>query len=202
MPTASSDDGARPRPGETGVTSHDPAGVLPLGDPRLRQICFPVTDVSEPSFVADSQRLRAALQAFRAQHGFGRAIAAPQIGVLKRFIALDLGQGPFVIINPEITWASPETFTMWDDCMCFPDLLIRVRRCRSISVRHTDEQGVSREWARLDQDLSELLQHEIDHLDGVLAVDRALDQTAIISRAAFDADPETFRWQVDYVIGG
>ncbi len=184
------------------MTSPDPSGVLPLGDPRLRQICFPVTDVSDPAFVADTLRLQAALQAFRAAHGFGRAIAAPQIGVLKRFIALDLGKGPVVIINPDITWASPETFTMWDDCMCFPYLLIRVRRCRSISIRYTDEQGAPREWTRLDQATSELLQHEIDHLDGVLAVDRALDRAAVISRAAFDADPETFRWQVDYVIGG
>ncbi len=177
-------------------------GALPLGDPRLRQICFPVTDVSDPAFVADSQRLKAALQAFRAAHGFGRAIAAPQIGILKRFIALDLGQGPFVIINPEITWASPETFTMWDDCMCFPFLLIRVRRCRSISIRYTDEQGTPREWTRMDQATSELLQHEIDHLDGVLAVDRALDRAAIISRAAFESAPEVFRREVDYVIGG
>lgn len=184
------------------MTPHDASGVLPLGDPRLRDVSTPVADVTDPAFVEAARRLQAALEAFRAEHGFGRAIAAPQIGIPKRFVSLDLGQGPFVIINPQITWASPETFTMWDDCMCFPSLLVRVRRHRSISVRYADEQDRPREWNRLDQATSELLQHEIDHLDGVLAIDRALDPTAIISRAAFEADPEAFRRQVDYVIGG
>jgi peptide deformylase len=167
--------------------------VLPLGDPRLREMSDPATDASDPALVDAMRRLQATLQVFRAEHGFGRAIAAPQIGILQRFVALDLGQGPFVIINPQITWTSPETFTMWDDCMCFPYLLVRVRRHRSVSIRYVDEQGLSREWNRLDQATSELLQHEIDHLDGVLAIDRALDRASIISRAAFDADPEAFR---------
>ena len=180
----------------------DPSAVLPLGDARLREVSTPVADVSDPVFVDAVRRLQAALQAFRAEHGFGRAIAAPQIGIPLRCVALDLGQGPLVIINPQITWMSPETFTMWDDCMCFPYLLIGVRRHRSISMNYADEKGRPREWNRLDQATSELLQHEIDHLDGVLAIDRALDRASIISRAAFDAGPETFRRQVDYVIGG
>jgi len=189
---------SKPAPDAPGAPA--PSLVLPLGDPRLREISAPVTDASDPAFI-DATRLQATLQAFRAEHGFGRAIAAPQIGILQRFVALDLGQGPFVIINPQITWTSLETFTMWDDCMCFPYLLVRVRRHRSVSVRYLDEQGRPREWNRLDQATSELLQHEIDHLDGVLAVDRALDPASIISRAAFDADPEAFWRQVDYMIG-
>ena len=57
--------------------------VLPLGDPRLRIVCAPV-DFSDPAFPAENRRLQAALDAFRAERGFGRGIAAPQIGIPKR----------------------------------------------------------------------------------------------------------------------
>lgn len=176
--------------------------VLPLGDPRLRAISARVSDLTDPSFAMGARRLVETLEAFRARHGFGRGIAAPQIGVALRFIALNLGQGPFIVVNPEITWRSDETFTMWDDCMCFPHLLVRVRRHLSISVRYNDEQGHEREWVRLDRPTSELLQHEIDHLNGTLAIDLAVDRDSIISRAAFEAAPDLFRAQVDYCIGG
>lgn len=176
--------------------------VLPLGDPRLRAVSVCVSDLTDPVFAADARCLVETLEAFRARWGFGRGIAAPQIGVAQRFIALNLGQGPFIVVNPEITWASAETFTMWDDCMCFPHLMVRVRRHLSISIRYADEQGQEREWVRLDQPFSELLQHEIDHLNGVLAIDRAIDRDSIISRAAFETFPDLFRAQVDYVIGG
>ncbi|MBM3471407.1 MAG: peptide deformylase [Armatimonadetes bacterium] len=178
------------------------ADVLPLGDPRLRAVSTRVRDLSDPSFATDARRLVETLEAFRARHGFGRGIAAPQIGIALRLVALNLGQGPFVIVNPEITWHSEEAFTMWDDCMCFPYLLVRVRRHLSISVRYTDEQGQEREWFRLDQPTSELLQHEIDHLNGTLAIDLAIDRDSIIGRAAFEAAPDLFRAQVDYSIGG
>ena len=84
--------------------------------------------------------------------------------------------------------------------MCFPDLLVRVRRNMSISVAFMDEQGTAKTWEHLGQAESELLQHELDHLDGVLATDLALDAQSIIYRAAFDADPASFQKQVDYVI--
>ena len=104
------------------------------------------------------------------------------------------------MINPEITWASNETFTMWDDCMSFPFLLVRVRRHRTVSVRYLDDGGAIRVMDRLDQATSELLQHEIDHLDGVLAVDHALDAEAIVSREVFEENPQWFADKVDYVI--
>lgn len=174
--------------------------ILLLGDPRLRIVCAPVADLRDPVFRNRAARLQAALARFRAEHGFGRAIAAPQIGIPSRFVTMDLGSGPLLLVNPEITWTSEETFTMWDDCMCFPWVLVRVRRHRSISVRFTDGEGRAQEWPRLDPATSELLQHELDHLDGILAIDRALDREAIISRAVFEADPGRFRSQVDYVI--
>jgi peptide deformylase len=93
--------------------------VLLLGDPRLRAVCAPVEDPLSPAFSDESRRLKAALDAFRAAHGFGRGIAAPQIGISRRFVAINFGRGTSCLINPSIAWRSPETFTMWDDCMSF-----------------------------------------------------------------------------------
>jgi peptide deformylase len=174
--------------------------ILLLGDPRLRVVSTPVADTADPLFRAESRRLQAVLEAFRKAHGFGRGIAAPQIGIGKRFIALNLGDGARTLVNPVIAWRSPATFTLWDDCMCFPDLLVRVRRHLSVSVTFSDEQGRAQSWERLGQAESELLQHELDHLDGVLALDRALDARSIVYRSVFAADPAFFREQVDYLI--
>ena len=91
---------------------------------------------------------------------------------------------------------------MWDDCMSFPSLLVRLQRSYSISLRYRDEHGALHEWARLDQAASELLQHELDHLDGVLAVDRALDRHSLILREVFETQRTYFLQQVDYVIAG
>jgi peptide deformylase len=174
--------------------------ILSLGDPRLRLVCEAVGDPADPAFRAESRRLKDALDAFRAERGFGRGIAAPQIGIPKRFIAVNLGEGTRTLVNPAIAWRSDRTFTLWDDCMCFPDLLVRVRRYASVTVSFQDEAGRGQAWERLDPASSELLQHELDHLDGVLAIDLALDVRSVIYRAAFDADPAYFRGQVDYAI--
>ncbi|WP_395011036.1 peptide deformylase [Undibacterium sp.] len=174
--------------------------ILTLGDARLRRICTPVTNLADPQFLNESRDLKAALEVFRQRHGFGRGIAAPQLGIAKRFIALNLGAATFTMINPIITWRSAETFTMWDDCMCFPELLVKLRRHDSISVQFIDEQAIVQNWERIARPIAELLQHEIDHLDGVLATDLATDGTDIISRDIFDANPAQFQSQVDYVI--
>jgi peptide deformylase len=122
--------------------------------------------------------------------------------VPQRFIALNLDDGPLLLVNPEIVWSSAETFTMWDDCMSFPSLMVKVQRHQSISVHFLDERGDHREWLHLNQATSELLQHEIDHLDGILAVDRAVDRESLVMREVFEAQRAYFARQVDYVIGG
>jgi len=170
--------------------------VLLLGDPRLRLRSQEVESYDEHAFA----ELAATLETFRRAHGFGRAISAPQIGIPQRFIAVHLLHQPFFIVNPVITWRSEETFTMWDDCMSFPDLLVRVRRAQSISLDYVDEHGHPHQWSDLDQAAAELLQHEIDHLDGILAVDRALDRDALVLRGVYAADRERFDAQVDYTI--
>ena len=174
--------------------------ILRLGDPRLRRVAAPV-DLADPTLADDLAALHAELAAFRAAHGFGRAIAAPQLGIDRRLIAMNLGTGPLAILDPEIVWRSGESFTIWDDCLCFPDLLVRVRRHASISVRYRDERGAVILREHLPRALSELFQHEIDHLDGVLAVDRAEGDPATVTRAQFAADPARFAAMVDALIG-
>jgi peptide deformylase len=182
-----------------GADASSPA-VLPLGDPRLRSRAEPVDDVTHPDFQREVETLTRALAQFRETGGFGRAIAAPQIGIAKRFIVADLGDGPFLVANPEITWRSEAVFTMWDDCMSLPSLLVRVQRHESISLVYVNELGEICEWSQLGRAESELLQHEIDHLDGVLAIDRASGEGSIVMRSMFEATPAQYLADVDYVI--
>jgi len=175
--------------------------VLLIGEDALRVKSTVVTDFACEKFQTEKLQLHRALFDFRAKHGFGRSIAANQIGITKRFLAINLGgKGAFTMINPEIIWRDSNMFTLWDDCMSFPWLLVKVKRNNSISVRFNDDDGNVHVWNELDQATSELLQHEIDHLDAILATDRAVDERSIISRTAFDKDPDKFQKQVDYLI--
>ena len=172
------------------------ADVLLLGDPRLRVRSSEVTRHDAAAFGA----LAATLDAFRREHGFGRAISAPQIGIAQRFIAVNLVSGTFFVVNPVITSRSEETFTMWDDCMSFPDLLVRVKRAESMTLQYVDEEGKGKVWRNLSRAEAELLQHEIDHLDGVLAVDRAIDRESLVLRPVYEANRGYYDSLVDYAI--
>ena len=141
----------------------DPASEPPkirlLGDPALREIARPVESFDDPIFIRDRQVLYATLLDFHQENRFGRAISAPQIGCGQRLIAMHLNGEPHFIVNPEITWTSAERFIMWDDCMSFPSLLVRLERARSISIHFQNENGKPEDWEHLDISTSELLQH-------------------------------------------
>jgi peptide deformylase len=176
-----------------------------LGDPILHEVCAPC---GSDALLDEKAALAATLGAFREAHGFGRGIAAPQIGVARRFIAVDMGEGhpivktpPRILADPVVTWRSDQTFTMFDDCMSLPWLLCAVERHTSVSVEFTNEAGERERWTECDRPLSELLQHEIDHLDGVLILDRALPR-GVVAREVFEADKERFSGVVDYLIEG
>ena len=174
--------------------------VLILGDPLLRTKSEAVTNFSSDETRRVFRELKDELEDFRKEHGFGRGIAAIQIGITKRIIALNLGEGSFCIVNPEITHKSEKTFTLWDDCMSFPDLVVKVSRNESISVGYLDEDGNERTWKDLGRDVSELLQHEIDHLDGILALDRAIAAGDIIYTKEYLERRKLYDAQADYSI--
>jgi len=162
--------------------------ILLLGNPKLYETCSSVRQEELADLELDIRDLRDTLLAFRARHGVGRAIAAPQIGVMKRIVFLERVSNttdengssidtPTPLINPILTNKSEALMELWDDCMSFPDLLVRLRRHATCNITYRDL-----DWhehtIHLEGDLSELLQHECDHLDGVLAVARAIDGQA------------------------
>jgi len=154
--------------------------LLRLGDSRLYETSLPVQKHKLAELEPVIKDLHDVLMDFRAKYNAGRAIAAPQIGVLKRLIYLNIDK-PVVIINPELFDMSSKLIEIWDDCLCFPELLVRVKRHESCNIRFFDQEWNTHEW-QLNGDLSELLQHEYDHLDGILATQRA-------------ADGKAFRWR-------
>jgi peptide deformylase len=152
-------------------TIHD---ILKLGDPRLYEMCEPVLE-SELALVPDWERqLHEAMEDIRRVYQFGRGIAAPQLGIMKRMFYLNLDR-PYVILNPELKDLSDEKFELWDDCMSFPNLLVRVERHESLTLHYRDENWKPQIW-EVTGAISELIQHEYDHLDGVLCTMRAMDQ--------------------------
>ena len=174
--------------------------VLLLGNPLLREKCSVVNDFNSEELKKEITDLKDTLEDFRKNNGFGRGIAAIQIGIMKRIIALNLGDKTFVVINPKIIEQSNETLTLWDDCMSFPNLLVRVNRNSRINLEYQDENGNLKEWRNLSNAESELLQHEIDHLDGILAVDRVIHPQDIIYRSEYEKNIKYYEDKVSYKI--
>lgn len=153
--------------------------ILQLGDPMLRAVSVPVSTPQEAEAIF--QDLRDTLSDFRRAHGFGRGISAVQIGEPKRLIYIELEGRAYRLRNPEYVWQSDEKFRLWDDCFSFPDLLVWVERSHSVRIRYEIDTG-SEQVLEASGPFSELLQHEMDHLDGILAVDRAIDRASFCTR--------------------
>jgi len=148
--------------------------LLLLGDPRLYETCEPVLETELPlvkDWVADLDNV---MKEIRLKYNFGRAIAAPQLGIMKRLIYMNI-DSPVIFINPELIDLSEELFELWDDCMSFPNLLVKVKRHHSLNIKYLDENWQPRVW-KMEGALSELLQHEYDHVNGILCTMRAIDE--------------------------
>jgi peptide deformylase len=141
-----------------------------LGDPILRTRCEPVKQVRSAAVRVVADDLQDTLRALKAQHGTGRGLAAPQIGAPMRLVYIEIDR-PMFLANPEIVDIGSNDFMVWDDCFSVPDLLVRVQRAHRVTVTYQDLAGRS-QTIDAEGELAELLQHEIDHLDGVLMVDR------------------------------
>ena len=150
--------------------------ILLLGDPRLYEVCTPLTKAELPEIKQMVANMHQVIMEFRVKYNAGRAIAAPQLGYMKRLIYMHIDK-PIVFINPELVELSEEQFELWDDCMSFPNLLVRLRRHKRCRINYLDENWQPQSLL-LEDDLSELLQHEYDHLNGILAIQRAIDNTS------------------------
>ncbi|PHN03754.1 peptide deformylase [Flavilitoribacter nigricans] len=151
--------------------------ILLLGDPRLYEKCEPVRAEEVADLQPTVDKMAACILAFREKYGAGRAIAAPQIGVMKRLVVMNVDR-PVAFYNPELVATSDEMMELWDDCMSFPNLLVRLQRHRRCTMRFRDAAWEEQTW-ELEDDLSELMQHELDHLDGILATMRAENERAL-----------------------
>lgn len=148
--------------------------LLLLGDERLYAVSSPVEESEFDKVAAWVEDLDNVMREIRAKYNFGRAISAPQLGIMKRLIYLNIDE-PSVFINPVLSELSEEMFEVWDDCMSFPNLLVKVGRHRSLKVTYLDSECQSVE-RRYEDDMSELIQHEFDHLNGILCTMRAIDE--------------------------
>ena len=119
-----------------------------------------------------------------ATHGFGRGISAVQIGAPKRLIYIEFEGAAYRLQNPVWRRQSEAKFRLWDDCFSFPNLLVYLERAESVAMEYETEAGPRTLEAA--GALSELLQHEMDHLDGMLAVDRAIDGNSLCTREEWE----------------
>ena len=147
--------------------------LIPLDDPRLREAAVPLPDSEMARAVSTIRSLEDTLHWFRAWHGSAHGIAAPQIGIPERIIIVERDGRGCPMVNPVITRESGESRQVWERCMSFPHLAICVRRPVRLSVRFVTREGTPCLWEDLDPDLASVVRHEVDHLDGILTLDRA-----------------------------
>jgi peptide deformylase len=141
-----------------------------LGDPILRARCDRVRSARSAAVRLVADDLQETLRDLKARHSMGRALSAPQIGAPIRIVYIEVDR-PWFLVNPEIVDIGTQDFLVWDDCFSIPELLVRVQRAFRIKVQYQDLGGKSH-VVDAEASQAELLQHEIDHLDGVLMVDR------------------------------
>ncbi len=146
--------------------------ILPIiiaPDPRLKQVCAPVARVDDEIRALIDNLLESMYQAP------GVGLAAPQVGVSKRILVLDVARDemppqPLRLINPELLWASDEKVAYEEGCLSLPEYYAEVERPAAIRIRHLDTHGTVQELSA-EGLLATCIQHEMDHLEGILFVD-------------------------------
>jgi peptide deformylase len=141
--------------------------IVVIGDPVLREKAQPVPEVTR-----NIQKLLDNLaETMYAARGVG--LAAPQIGVSKRVIVVDVGEGLWELVNPEIVSRKGEDVDV-EGCLSIPGVAGKVRRASRVVVRGWDRNGKEIEIKASGLG-ARALQHEIDHLDGILFIDKAIE---------------------------
>lgn len=154
-----------------------PLTIHTLGAKALRTPARRITKVDEQ--VRDL--VRSMLHSMYSARGIG--LAAPQVGVHQQLLVIDLdleeaATPPLVLINPEITVASASLNTYEEGCLSIPKVYLEVVRPSTVEVSFRDEQGRPRR-IKADGLLARCIQHEMDHLNGVLFVDRVTDEASL-----------------------
>ena len=155
-----------------------------LGDPVLK------SRATEVDRFDDLLKSQVARMAGLMRDAFGVGLAAPQLGISQRLLVYRIGQdAPMIaLVNPELEWLSDDQETMEEGCLSIPGITVDVERAVHVRVRAKDEEGADRmvEASGLE---ARVIQHEMDHLDGVLILDRATkDQRREAIRALRDAE--------------
>lgn len=165
--------------------------ILQLGNPQLRQIAQPVKAIADPAVQQLADDLLATLQAAN-----GVGIASPQVGESQRLLVVasrpnlrypDAPQmDPEVLINPRLVAHGDELEHGWEGCLSVPGLRVRVPRYQAVEVEYRDrcDRLQRRRWHGF---VARIFQHELDHLDGRVLLDRAASNTDIISEAEYFA---------------
>ena len=159
--------------------------IYKLGSDVLRKKSEDVINFDEELQVK-VQDLKDTLENFQKEYEIGRAIAAPQIGYHQKIVYYNKGDEKLLMVNPEIIEKSEEQFEVWDSCFSFNvAFFVKIKRAKKIKVKYQDIEG--NEFIEdFVGDLSELFQHEIDHLHGVLATDHLEDNKNIILREVWE----------------
>jgi peptide deformylase len=144
------------------------AQVIKFGDPVLKSKASPVRDLG-PELRAEVERMIAIMR-----DGMGVGLAATQLGILRRLLVFQAGPDsePTALVNPEIEWLSDEVVVAEEGCLSLPGVSMDVERALHARIGGLDAEGepMAIEASGLE---ARVLQHEIDHLDGVLILDRA-----------------------------
>ena len=142
--------------------------ILTYPNPILTQKCKPVSD---PTSLEIKQFISDLTQSMRA-HEHGLAIAAPQVGKLLRIFVVEINHELMTFINPEIQKLSGKEIRAEEGCLSFPGKYMPIIRSNKVKVKYTDASG-QKQIMKADGLLARAIQHENDHLDGVLFTERA-----------------------------
>ena len=162
-------------------------GVVTIGDPALRRVASPVTDVQHTRVLCDTmvQRLRALKGAGLAANQIGETAAIAVIEVRKTDFFPDRPESPlYVMVNPRIIERSEALLDDWEGCFSVPGIVGRVPRFESIVVEYQDADGDSHQ-ERMSGYLARVVQHECDHLEGATFLDRMTSMESISTIANY-----------------
>lgn len=148
-----------------------PLPISLIGSDCLLRKSDVVNDVNSDDILQITLQLHSTLYNFRKHNNFGRGLSAPQIAVNKQIIALQLKDHFITLYNPVITQQPTgikHEIVYYDDCLSIPDMLVRVKRSSRIGFKYTNHRGQLVYITNVRRSVSELIQHEIDHLHGIL----------------------------------